>query len=113
MSELKLKAHWYQNQAFDGDKSEWILEDSWGSYMQLSEEVEGVDVSMNYAEIDQLNDGWFHAEVGDCGMYGGPKHEGLAKTLEDAMELANSMFSHMVGFPVVESKLGTIDGGDL
>ena len=113
MSELKLKAHWYQDQAFDGDNNEWIPEDSWGSYMEFLVETDESDVSMNYAAIDKLHDGWFHAEVGDCGMFGGPRHEGLAKTLEEAMELANQMFSHMVGFPVVESKLGTIDGGDL
>jgi len=112
MAELKLKAHWYQNQGRDADKDEWIDEDSWGSYIEFLNEdaavAENIDVSMNYASVDLLTNGKFHVEVGDCGKYGGPRSEALANNLDEAFEVANRMFSSMVGFEIVESKLGEI-----
>ena len=112
MAELKLKAEWYQNQGKDADNNEWIDEDSWGCYIEFLDEdtavTEGVDVGMNYASVDLLANGKFHVEVGDCGMYGGPRSEALANNLDEAFEVANRMFSSMVGFEIVESKLGEI-----
>jgi hypothetical protein len=115
MSELKLKlkAHWYQDQAFDGDSDEFIPQNSWGSYMEFIQETDENDVSMNYASVDQLEDGKFHVEVGDSGMFGGPRHEGLTNTLQEAMELANQMFAHMVKIEIADSRFGTIDGKEL
>lgn len=115
MTELKLKAHWYQDEARDADEDRWIPQNSWGSYIEfLDEEHQTIaeqkrfDVSMNYASIDLLENGKFHAEVGDCGMFGGPRSEALANDLDEAFEVANHMFSSMVGFEIVESKLGKI-----
>ena len=117
MVELKLKAHWYQDEAKDADEDRWIPQNSWGSYIsfldeehQIIAEQQHIDVGMNYATVDLLDNGKFHVEVGDCGMYGGPRSEAFANDLGEAFEVANRMFSHMVGFEIVESKLGDIEG---